>query len=58
MNDVKKNEPNGHELENLNVLMLRRREELKSLTKLGINPYPYEFNRDTFSKEIIDAIPR
>ena len=40
--------------EDLNVLMLRRREELEQLTKLGINPYPYEFDRDAYSREIID----
>jgi lysyl-tRNA synthetase class 2 len=40
--------------EDINVLMQRRREELEQLTKLGINPYPYEFIRDAFSKEIIN----
>jgi len=40
--------------EDLNVLMLRRREELEQLTKLGIDPYPYEFDRDAYSREIID----
>ncbi|MGD0037680.1 MAG: lysine--tRNA ligase [Bacteroidota bacterium] len=42
------------EHEDINVLMLRRQEELQQLTKLGINPYPYEFIRDAFSKEIIN----
>jgi lysyl-tRNA synthetase class 2 len=42
-----------HDHEDINVLMLRRREELEQLTKLGINPYPYEFTRDAFSTEII-----
>ena len=41
------------EHEDMNVLMQRRREELEQLTKLGINPYPYEFIRDAYSKEII-----
>ncbi len=41
------------EHEDINVLMLRRREELEQLTKLGMNPYPYEFTRDAFSTEII-----
>ncbi|MGH2568451.1 MAG: OB-fold nucleic acid binding domain-containing protein, partial [Bacteroidota bacterium] len=41
--------------EDLNVLMLRRREELEELKKLGLNPYPYEFHRTDFSKEIIDS---
>lgn len=44
----------GQEHEDLNILMLRRREELDQLTKLGINSYPYEFERDTFSKTIIE----
>ena len=44
---------NDHE--DLNVLMLRRREELEQLAKLGINPFPYEFPRDAFSKEIIES---
>lgn len=35
--------------------MLRRREELDALQKQGINPYPYEFNRTAFSKEILDS---
>lgn len=35
--------------------MKRRREELEALKKLGINPYPYEFNRTAFSKEIIES---
>jgi lysyl-tRNA synthetase class 2 len=40
--------------EDVNVLIQRRREELEQLARLGINPYPYEFNRDAFSKEIIN----
>lgn len=35
--------------------MLRRREELEALRKLGINPYPYAFPRNAFSKEIIES---
>ena len=41
--------------EELNELMLRRREELEELKKRGFNPYPHEFNRTHFSKEIIDS---
>ncbi|HAL56963.1 MAG TPA: lysine--tRNA ligase, partial [Bacteroidetes bacterium] len=41
------------EHEDLNVLMLRRREELDELKKLGIDPYPYEFERTDFSTEIL-----
>ena len=43
------------EQEELNVLMLRRREELEALKKLGIEPYPYEFDRTDFSSEIIGS---
>jgi len=43
------------ELTELNELMLRRREELTEIRKRGINPYPYEFHRDTFSREIIES---
>ena len=39
----------------LNELMLRRREELEELRKRGVNPYPYAFNRNAFSKEIIES---
>ncbi|MBI3787379.1 MAG: lysine--tRNA ligase [Ignavibacteriales bacterium] len=48
-------EPQGVEHEDLNVLMIRRREELDQLKKLGVNPYPYEFDRTDFSKEIIES---
>lgn len=39
----------------LNELMRRRREELEELKKSGINPYPYQFPRNAFSKEIIES---
>jgi lysyl-tRNA synthetase class 2 len=55
MSDATQKEPDGQEHDDVNVLMLRRREELKNLIQLGINPYPYEFHRDAFSKEIIDT---
>jgi lysyl-tRNA synthetase class 2 len=41
--------------EELNELMLRRREELDALRKRGINPYPYSFERTDFSKEIVES---
>jgi lysyl-tRNA synthetase class 2 len=41
-------------LEELNELMLRRREELAQLQQRGINPYPYNFNRTDYSKDILD----
>jgi lysyl-tRNA synthetase, class II len=54
MAEEKKLQSNEPEHEDLNILMLRRREELDHLKKLGINPYPYEFARDAFSSEIIE----
>ena len=39
----------------LNELMRRRRAELEELRKLGIEPYPYSFDRSHFSREIIDS---
>ncbi len=38
----------------LNALMVRRREELDQLRKLGIEPYPYAFERDSFSSDILE----
>ncbi len=51
------------EHEELNVLMQRRREELEHLRKMGIDPYPYAFERTDFSSDLIasfrdDAPPR
>jgi lysyl-tRNA synthetase class 2 len=37
----------------LNDLMVRRREELDALRKLGIDPYPHEFSRTAFSRAIV-----
>jgi lysyl-tRNA synthetase, class II len=53
MAENKKTQSAEQEHEDINVLMVRRREELEQLTKLGINSYPYEFTRDAFSKDII-----
>ncbi len=39
----------------LNDLMIRRHEELQHLISMNINPYPYEFPRNAFSKEIIES---
>ncbi|MFH0992258.1 MAG: lysine--tRNA ligase [bacterium] len=44
-------QPTDHE--DLNVLMLRRREELEELKKLGINPYPTGFARKHYSLQVI-----
>ena len=38
----------------LNALMVRRREELDQLRNLGIEPYPYEYERDAFSADVIE----
>jgi lysyl-tRNA synthetase class 2 len=51
------------EHEELNVLMQRRREELEHLRKMGIDPYPYAYERTDFSSDLIasfrdDAPPR
>ena len=37
----------------LNDQMTRRREELEAIRKLGLDPYPYSFNRTAYSREII-----
>lgn len=42
-------------VDDINVLMKRRREELDELKKLGINPYPYEFSRTDFSSDILSS---
>ncbi|MDD8017846.1 MAG: lysine--tRNA ligase [Bacteroidota bacterium] len=39
--------------EELNELMKRRREELDHLRTAGVNPYPYEFQRNSSAKEIL-----
>lgn len=41
------------EHQDLNELMLRRREELQELLRRNVNPYPYYFNRSAFSADII-----
>lgn len=41
--------------EELNDLMRRRREELDELRRRGVNPYPYKFDRNTFSREILQS---
>src|SRR6202008_2092611 len=50
------------QFEDLNSLMIRRREELDELIKRGVQPYPYEFPRTDFSQEIIttfsDNVPQ
>jgi lysyl-tRNA synthetase class 2 len=53
MAEETKNEK-SQEIEDLNILMVRRRQELEELCKLGVNPYPYSYERDAFSKEIME----
>jgi lysyl-tRNA synthetase class 2 len=43
------------ENQDFNDLMRRRREELETLRKQGIDPFPYGFERDTFSADILAA---
>ncbi len=37
----------------MNALMVRRREELDQLKKLGIEPYPHQYERDASSADIL-----
>ncbi|GAB4336809.1 MAG: lysine--tRNA ligase [Calditrichia bacterium] len=39
-------------MEDLNQLMLQRREKLQKIKELGINPYPYEYDRTHTSGEV------
>jgi lysyl-tRNA synthetase class 2 len=39
----------------LNTLMVRRREELEHLRAAGVEPYPHGFERNTSAKEILDT---
>ena len=41
--------------EDLNLLMQRRREELTELRARGVEPYPAVYERDAYSREIIDS---
>ena len=47
--------PEKTHLEELNELMIRRRQELDELVKRGINPYPYLFSQTNFSEEILSS---
>ena len=46
---------NINEQEELSSLIARRYEELEELKKRGIDPYAYEFERNAFSREILDT---
>jgi lysyl-tRNA synthetase class 2 len=41
--------------ESLNVLMLRRRQELEELRRLGIDPYPHSFERNASAADILSG---
>lgn len=45
-------------MEELNQLILQRREKLKKLREMGIEPYPYKFDRTHTSREILDNFER
>lgn len=47
--------PHKEYAQELNDLMLRRREELEELRKRGVNPYPYQFNRTEYSRDILET---
>ncbi|MBI5475512.1 MAG: lysine--tRNA ligase [Ignavibacteriales bacterium] len=55
MNDQNKNQTSTEHIDDLNELMRRRREELEELHKLGINPYPYNYNVTDSSTSIINS---
>lgn len=55
MNDDTKTELHEESYhQELNELMLRRREELNELVARGINPYPYTFERQNYAKDLIE----
>ena len=56
MTDNPENNPlkEAHEGE-LSDQMVRRREELEGLKYLGINPFPYAFDRTDFSRDLIES---
>lgn len=56
MDDLNKTEklPQEHEVD-LNDQMVRRREELEGLKKMGVNPFAFEFVRTDFTKELVDT---
>jgi lysyl-tRNA synthetase class 2 len=45
-------------LEEINQLILQRREKLEKLRELGIEPYPYKFDRTHTSKNIIEGFSK
>jgi lysyl-tRNA synthetase class 2 len=46
---------NANATDDLNELMIRRRQEYDELIKLNVNPYPYEFQQSHYSKDIIES---
>ncbi len=47
-------EKTDNQSEDLNEVMRVRREKLARLQEMGVNPYPYGFDRTHFSREILD----
>jgi lysyl-tRNA synthetase class 2 len=47
--------PEKTHLDEMNELMIRRRQELEELIKHGINPYPYLFSQTNYSEEILNS---
>jgi lysyl-tRNA synthetase class 2 len=47
--------PETPKTDDLNDLMIRRRQELDALVKSGVNPYPHSFDRTHYSREIIES---
>jgi len=52
--DTKNLKTEEHDTE-LNDQMVRRREELEAIRKLGFNPFPFAFDRTDFSSDLIAA---
>jgi lysyl-tRNA synthetase class 2 len=52
---IQRQQQRPEDQEDLNVLMVRRREELDQLRKLGINPYPHSFERSDYSNQIVSG---
>jgi lysyl-tRNA synthetase, class II len=56
MENGKTQTPEIPKTDDLNELMIRRRQELDDLIKSGINPYAYSYDRTHYSHEIIESI--
>lgn len=54
MEDLKNPHAKGDNADDLNELMLRRREELEKLYNQGIDPYPHKFDVTDFSADVLN----